>query len=168
VEAIETLDAGAAHARGLRVRWASGVTVAEPGRDTPEAATVALRTAAERAGAAFVDASGLASGSGVARFVAADDATAVRLVRALVEAGVPVVEVTPDESRLERLFLEPGHAGPATPPAAGPPAPDGGVPPGTPYGAPGATPGGVAPSAAPSAPASDPARFMPPGQGGGA
>ena len=46
-----------------------------------------------------------------ARFTVADDAAAARLLQALIGAGVPVAEATPEESRLERLFLE-------TPPGA--------------------------------------------------
>jgi hypothetical protein len=42
-----------------------------------------------------------------ARFAVADDDGAARLVAALVAAGNPVIEAVPDESRLERLFLEP-------------------------------------------------------------
>ncbi|HKQ56702.1 MAG TPA: hypothetical protein VJY35_02435, partial [Candidatus Eisenbacteria bacterium] len=47
-----------------------------------------------------------------ARFTVADDAGATRLLQALIGAGVPVTEASPEESRLERLFLEtpPGGA----------------------------------------------------------
>jgi ABC-2 type transport system ATP-binding protein len=131
VEAIETLAAGAAHARGLRIRWATGA------RFVGEAA---LHDAAARAGATFVEATATATGGGAARFTAADDTVAAALLRALVEAGVPVIEAAPEESRLERLFLEPA--------AARPPAP-------------------AAPAAHPAAPVPDPARFMPPGREGG-
>ena len=96
VEAIETLDAGSAHARALRIRWASGAAV------TPEL----LRASAERVDAGFVEATHADSGGGVGRFTARDDDGAARLLRALIEAGVPVVEATPDEGRLERLFLD--------------------------------------------------------------
>ena len=43
--------------------------------------------------------------SPVARFSVADDEAAARLLRALVEAGIAVVEASPEEGRLERLFL---------------------------------------------------------------
>jgi ABC-2 type transport system ATP-binding protein len=105
VEAIETLDAGAGHARGLRIRWAAG---------TPAGPDL-LRAVAERAGAGFVDATVTESGGGTGRFTARDDAGAAQLLRALIESGVPVVEATPDEGRLERLFL-------ADAPAPAPPA----------------------------------------------
>jgi hypothetical protein len=48
-----------------------------------------------------------------ARFTVADDAAAARLLRALIEGGVPVTEAAPEESRLERLFLDPPPGGPA-------------------------------------------------------
>jgi ABC-2 type transport system ATP-binding protein len=106
VEAIETFDAGAGHARGLRIRWASGSAT------TPDL----LRAVAERAGAGFVDARPTDSGGGSGRFTARDDAGAAALLRALIEAGVPVVEATPDEGRLERLFLADAPVGaPAAP-----------------------------------------------------
>jgi len=38
-------------------------------------------------------------------------------VRALVGAGVPIIEETPEEGRLERLFLEPRAGAPPAPPA---------------------------------------------------
>jgi hypothetical protein len=57
----------------------------------------------------------LASGAGaelrdlappLARFAVADDAAAARLIGALIGAALPVAEAVPEESRLERLFLE--------------------------------------------------------------
>jgi hypothetical protein len=62
----------------------------------------ALEALARNAGAQLAEA-----GPAQARFAVADDDGAARLVAALVAAGVPVVEAVPDESRLERLFLEP-------------------------------------------------------------
>jgi len=91
VEAIETLAAGAAHARVLRVRWAAAA--AAPVRAT-------LEDAAVRAGAVLNSADGAQ-----ASFAVADDAGAARLLQSLIGAGVPVAEATPEESRLERLFL---------------------------------------------------------------
>jgi ABC-type multidrug transport system ATPase subunit len=94
VQAIETLEAGAALARVLRVRTLPGA-IERVGRD-------ALEALARNAGAQLAEA-----GPAQARFAVADDDGAARLVAALVAAGVPVVEAVPDESRLERLFLEP-------------------------------------------------------------
>ena len=94
VEAIETLAAGAEHARVLRVRWPAGAEHA--------------RARAARAGAALESA-----GGAQARFAVADDQGAARLIEALVAAGIPVAEATPEESRLERLFLEPPAGGAA-------------------------------------------------------
>ncbi len=91
IEALETLHAGAALARVLRVRGPAGAA-------TPREA---LEQAARQAGAGLLDVS-----PPLARFAVPDDAGAVRLVQALVAAGVPVAEVTPEEGRLERLFLE--------------------------------------------------------------
>ncbi len=100
VQAIETLEAGAEAARVLRVRTASGAE--------PSLLTEAVAELAARAGAALLDWK-----PPQARFRVADDATAARLLRALCEAGVPVVEATPEESRLERLFVAPGGGPPA-------------------------------------------------------
>ena len=101
VEAVETLEAGAALARVLRVRSLTGA-LERVGHE-------ALLALARNAGADLAD---LAPPQ--ARFAVADDDAAARLVAALVAAGVPVVEAAPDESRLERLFLEgpPGGARP--------------------------------------------------------
>jgi ABC-2 type transport system ATP-binding protein len=100
VEAIETLHAGAALARVLRIRWA-GVTV--PSSET-------LAQAAARAEARLVDLT-----PPVARFAVANDDAAARLLQSLISAGVAVAEAVPDESRLERLFLEgPGVAPPTS------------------------------------------------------
>jgi len=97
VEAIETLAAGATLARVLRVRALSGA-FDRAGRD-------ALETLARGVGAQLAD---LAAAQ--ARFAVADDDGAARLVAALVGAGIPVIEAAPEESRLERLFLEPPTA----------------------------------------------------------
>ena len=98
VEAIETLSAGAALARVLRIRWAQGP---QPVPDE------LLAAAAQRAGAQ------LASRAPTeARFAVDDDAGAARLLRSMMEAGVPVAEAAPEESRLERLFIS-GAAAPA-------------------------------------------------------
>ncbi len=100
VEAIETMAAGAAHARVLRVRAADDALATRLPRER-------LAALAAAAGAALT---GLEPPE--ARFTVADDATAARLLAALIGAGVPVAEATPEESRLERLFLErpPGGA----------------------------------------------------------
>jgi len=93
------LHAGAAMARVLRVRGPAGTI----GEAVPRAT---LELAAQRAGAELREVS-----PPLARFAVPDDAGAVRLVQALVAAGVPVAEVTPEEGRLERLFLEDGPSG---------------------------------------------------------
>jgi len=94
IESIETTRAGASHARVLRVRlsadvaWPAGVSLA-----------------------------GIAAGTGAlfhewvapdARFTVEDDASATRLLTALLSAGLPVIEVAPEEGRLERLFTPGG------------------------------------------------------------
>jgi ABC-2 type transport system ATP-binding protein len=90
VEAIETLQAGATLERRLRVRWTGD------GLDAAQFATLAAE-----AGAAVIQ-----SLAHEARFVVADDAGAARLIATLVRAGLAVAEATPEEGRLERLFLE--------------------------------------------------------------
>ncbi|TMQ71595.1 MAG: ABC transporter ATP-binding protein [Candidatus Eisenbacteria bacterium] len=100
VEAIETVAAGAEHARMLRVRSVAGVLGATVTRER-------LVELAVAAGAVLRDLN-----PPEARFTVADDAAAARLLAVLIGAGVPVAEATPEESRLERLFL-------ASPPAAG-------------------------------------------------
>ena len=94
VEAIETVAAGAGHARVLRVRAAGDAL----GTRLPREQLAAL---AASAGATLRD---LAPPE--ARFTVADDDGAARLLQALIGAGVPVAEATPEESRLERLFLD--------------------------------------------------------------
>jgi ABC-2 type transport system ATP-binding protein len=122
VEAIETVAAGSGHARRLKIRAADATIGTRVTRDQ-------LAALAAAAGASLHDCT-----PPEARFTVADDAGAARLLQALVAAGVPVAEATPEESRLERLFLEaaPGAAGGAAP----------GPAPGAVSGAaPGATPG---------------------------
>jgi ABC-2 type transport system ATP-binding protein len=94
VEAIETVAAGAAHARVLRVRAADAAIGTRVTRER-------LAALAGAAGAALM---GLDPPE--ARFTVADDAGAARLLQTLIAAGVPVAEATPEESRLERLFLD--------------------------------------------------------------
>jgi ABC-2 type transport system ATP-binding protein len=91
VEAIETLSAGATIARVVRVRWTAGSGVADG----------ALAQAASQASATLVS-----RNEAEARFSVSDDAASARLMASLVAAGVPVTEVAPEESRLERLFLD--------------------------------------------------------------
>jgi ABC-2 type transport system ATP-binding protein len=110
VEAIETVSAGAAHARVLRVRAADAAIGTRVSREQ-------LAALAAAAGAALA---GLDPPE--ARFTVADDAGAARLLQSLIGAGVPVAEATPEESRLERLFLEnapPPQPGGGAPPAGG-------------------------------------------------
>jgi len=94
VEAIETVAAGAAHARVLRVRAAE--------------AAIGTRVTREQLAALAVSAGAALTGIDPpeARFTVADDAGAARLLQTLIGAGVPVAEATPEESRLERLFLD--------------------------------------------------------------
>ena len=90
VEAMETTRAGAAHARVLRVRLST------------EQATPATERLAEVAAAAGATFRGWSPPD--ARFAVADDAGATRLLAALLAAGVAVIEASPEEGRLERLF----------------------------------------------------------------
>ena len=96
VEAIETVSAGAAHARAMRLRWTAGASFSES----------AFASAATAAGAELIS-----RGENEARLMVADDAGAAKLVESLVRNGVPVFEASPDESRLERLFLQPPRGG---------------------------------------------------------
>jgi hypothetical protein len=96
VEAIETMRAGAAMARMVRVRWAASATAI-----TAES----LGRVAETAEAALHDV-----GQDTARFAVASDAMCARLLGALIGAGVPIIEAVPEESRLERLFMPPSSA----------------------------------------------------------
>ena len=99
VQSIETLAAGAAHARVLRVRWSAS---SDPAVVTHQRLSV--------------------FGAGVgatldevkppeARYTVADDDGAARLIETLLAAGVRVIEATPESGRLERLFTEPGKEG---------------------------------------------------------
>ena len=101
VESIEAVEAGARVAHVLRVRWrAEGPANAGEGL-----AAIAAASGAELRGAAGSE----------ARFAVSDDEVAARLLRALIGAGLAVVEAVPEESRLERLFL--GRPAPAPPPS---------------------------------------------------
>ena len=100
VEAMETMRAGASHARVLRVRLSTEQMVV-PGER--------LSVLAASAGATFRGWS-----APDARFGVADDAGATRLISALVNGGVAVIEASPEEGRLERLFT-----GSASPTAGG-------------------------------------------------
>ncbi len=135
VEAMETMRAGAAHARVLRVRLSTEQPAAAPGR---------LAAIAGDAGATFRGWS-----APDARFAVADDAGATRLIAALARDGVALIEVMPEEGRLERLFAAGGGSAAtgASPPGAG-------------------SAGEAAPAAPDASPAPDTAgdhsRFMPP------
>ena len=96
VESIETLSAGAAAARVLRVRWSGG---------SDPAVLTAERLAALGAGAGARLEEVKAP---EARFTVADDDGAARLIEILLASGVRVIEATPESGRLERLFVEPG------------------------------------------------------------
>jgi ABC-2 type transport system ATP-binding protein len=103
VEAIETVTAGSQHARVVRVRWVTGRSPADE----------ALAGAAQHSGSTLQTHDTIE-----ARFAVADDAGAARLVAALVQSGVEVAELTSEESRLERLFLDPAEAPAAAPASA--------------------------------------------------
>jgi ABC-2 type transport system ATP-binding protein len=121
VESIETLTAGAGLARLLRVRAAAGSPLSGE----------ALAALAREAGAELVSVA-----APEARFHVPDDVGAARLLRALIHGGVPVVEATAEQGRLERLFLDrtapqagPFGGAPASAPPSAPPAglPSGGA-----------------------------------------
>ena len=132
IEAMDTTRAGSAHARVLRVR----LSTEQPVTSAEQLSAIAAGAAATFRGWSAPD----------ARFAVTDDSGATRLIAALVRAGVAVIEVIPEEGRLERLFTEGSAAAtPAHAPAAAAPA--------------------VAP--APAGP-DDETRFMPPPAGGGA
>ncbi len=95
IEAMDTVRAGAAHARMLRVRMSAEAVPPDPTR---------LAGLAIEAGAQWKD-----WVAPEARFVVADDAGATRLLAALLAAGLPVVEAAPEEGRLERLFAGPAE-----------------------------------------------------------
>jgi ABC-2 type transport system ATP-binding protein len=97
---MDTTRAGAAHARVLRVRLST---------EQPVPATDTLTAIATGAGGTY---RGWTPPD--ARFAVADDAGATRLLAALLAAGVAVIEASPEEGRLERLFT--GTAA-STPPA---------------------------------------------------
>ena len=107
VEAVETMRAGAAHARVLRVRLST---------EQPPVHAARLAELAGHAGATFRGWS-----APDARFAVADDAGATRVIAALVNAGVAVIEASPEEGRLERLFT--GGTAVAAPTPAGVAAP---------------------------------------------
>ena len=102
VEAVETMAAGAAAARILRVRWAAS--------DAAPPSAELLRSAAAEAAVQLLGADRLG-----ARFAVADDPAAARVLQRLVTAGVPVIEAMPEEGRLERLFLDADLPAPVVP-----------------------------------------------------
>ena len=93
IEAMDTVRAGAAHARVLRVRMSAEAVPPDANR---------LAAIAMESGAQWKD-----WVAPEARFIVADDAGATRLLAALLADGVPVVEAAPEEGRLERLFTGP-------------------------------------------------------------
>jgi ABC-2 type transport system ATP-binding protein len=117
VEAMETMRAGASHARVLRVRLSTEQPAATPER---------LTAIADGAGAAFRGWS-----APDARFAVADDAGATRLIAALARESVALIEVIPEEGRLERLFtpeVRRDDAARFMPPPAAPSPPEAGAP----------------------------------------
>jgi len=94
VESVSVMNAGAGARRELGVRTA--------GSGFGDSSTRGrLEAAAAGAGAVLLESTGHS-----ARFSVPDDETAAKLLAALVNAGYPVVEAIPAESRLERLFTE--------------------------------------------------------------
>jgi len=100
IEATDTVRAGAAHARVLRVRMSTDGAV-----DATRLAACAAAAGATFQGWAPPD----------ARFSVANDAGATQLLAALLAERLPVVEASPEEGRLERLFAPDATA--TTPPA---------------------------------------------------
>lgn len=98
IEAMDTVRAGAGHARVLRVRLSADAV-------PPDAARLAAL--ATESGAQWKD-----WVAPEARFIVADDAGATRLLAVLLAAGLPVVEAAPEEGRLERLFAHPAGNAP--------------------------------------------------------
>jgi len=94
IEAMDTVRAGASHARVLRVRLSADAVPPDPNR----LAALAMEAGAQWRGWTPPE----------AHFGVADDAGATRLLAALLADGVPVVEAAPEEGRLERLFAGPG------------------------------------------------------------
>ncbi len=110
VQSIETVAAGAELERVLAVRWSAG-------SPAPSVAAEALAAVAARAGASLA-----AVQPPAARFVVSDDEGAARLLAALLDAGVRVIEASPEGGRLERLFgAAPGAAPAADPSRFAPP-----------------------------------------------
>jgi ABC-2 type transport system ATP-binding protein len=97
IESMETVRAGAAAARVLRVRLSAAAGAVSPAR---------LAELAAAAGASYRE-----WVAPDARFGVADDEGATRLLATLLAAGVPVVEAAPEEGRLERLFVTPASGG---------------------------------------------------------
>ncbi len=92
VDAVEVLNAGAESKRVLRVRWAAGGN---------PIANEKLADVAAQAGAELLEVT-----PPEARFSVTGDSNVVSLLKTLLEQDVPVIEATPEEGRLERLFLE--------------------------------------------------------------
>ncbi len=135
VEAVETMRAGATHARVLRVR----LSTEQPAWPAARLADVAALAGATFRGWVAPD----------ARFAVADDTGATRLLQSLLREGLAVIEVVPEEGRLERLFTGDAARGATNVP---PIVTTSGPPPAAP--APAATPATHEPD--------DHARFMPP------
>ena len=140
IEAVETMRAGATHARVLRIRLSTEQAAPTPAR------------LAEIAAAA--DASFRGWSPPDARFAVADDRAATHLLHSLLREGIAVVEAVPEEGRLERLFTE---GTPTAPSAVAPPA-----------ARPAASVPEPAQAPPPTADPDDHSRFMPPTSGGGA
>lgn len=97
IEAMETVRAGAESSRVLRARFASHAPWPQPqGGETPAALLARVATGA---GATWLEYT-----APDARFRVTDDVGATRLLAALLAAGLPLIEASPDEGRLERLF----------------------------------------------------------------
>jgi ABC-2 type transport system ATP-binding protein len=92
VDAIEVLNAGAELKRVLRIRWTSGGNTLS----NEKLSDVAKQTGAEL----------LEIAPSEATFSVQSDANVVSLLKALLAQEVPIIEATPEEGRLERLFLD--------------------------------------------------------------
>jgi ABC-2 type transport system ATP-binding protein len=93
VESMETMNAGAESQRAMAITWR------KLGKGSAVAAAK-LKQIAEKCGGELLE-----SAEGKAEFLVKDDEGAEKLLALLVRAGIPVIEASSAEKRLERLFL---------------------------------------------------------------